>query len=60
MLAQTRSKRPHLVLLGIANAVLLIAALATPDRARTLPIAVVAAIVITLTYLFVWNRTAHN
>jgi hypothetical protein len=60
MLAQTKSKRPHLVLLGIANAVLLIAALATPDRARTLPIAVVAAIFITLTYLFVWNKTARN
>jgi 4-amino-4-deoxy-L-arabinose transferase-like glycosyltransferase len=60
MLAKARSKRPHLVLLGIANAVLLIAALATADRARTLPIAVVAAIAITLTYLFVWNRTAQH
>jgi hypothetical protein len=58
MLAHTRSRRPHLALLGLANAVLLIAAITSADRARIVPFAVVAAIFITLAYLFVWNRTA--
>ena len=55
-MAAHHDTRPHLLLLALADVVLIGSALLTRNRGFMLSIALVAAVVMTLTYLFIWNR----
>ena len=59
-MAVHHATRPHLMLLGLANLVLLGSSLLTHNRDLMFSIALVVCVALTLTYLFVWNRMARN
>lgn len=52
--------RPHLTLLALANMVLLGSSLLTHDRHTMFAVALIACVLLTLTYLFIWKRTISH
>jgi hypothetical protein len=59
-MAVHHATRPHLLLLGIANLVLLGSSMLTRNRDTMFSVALVVCVAMTLTYLFIWNRMARN
>ena len=53
-------RNPHLVMLLLANGVLLFSALLTRNRSLVFPLALVVCVVVTLAYLYIWNRAARH
>ena len=53
-------RNPHLVILLLANGVLLFSALLTRNRSLVFPLALVVCVVVTLWYLYIWNRAARH
>ena len=59
-MAVHHATRPHLLLLGIANLVLLGSSLLTRNRDMMFSVALMACVAMTLAYLFIWNRMTRN
>ena len=54
--ADRHERRPHLLLLLLANGVLVFSSLLTRNHQLMFPVALVVCVVLTLSYLYLWNR----
>jgi hypothetical protein len=59
-MAVHQASRPHLLLLGFANLVLLGSSMLTRNRDFMFAVALVACVAMTLTYLFIWNHSLKH
>ncbi|MBV8205621.1 MAG: hypothetical protein JO041_02420 [Acidobacteria bacterium] len=57
--ADRHERHPHLLALLLANGVLLFSSLLTRNR-LIFPVALMACVVLTLGYLFLWNRIVRK